>query len=178
MIWYVVVHILSSKTIITCWTFLNSKRNSSFNSISIRKIWILNIWTILWDRCSWSTGYEQTTDSKSVVMKWKWLQWVLVYRDDWVQKFQKIPIIEFSGSLINLINLVYRDFPGKIPVFEFFWENPGKSRYSRLIRLISDQISGFFEKIWHTYPDIQGPTVITHHTFISNQVVGQKAKLS
>ena len=52
------------------------------------------------------------------------IQWVLVYRDDWVQKFQKIPIIEFSGSLINLINLIYRDFPGKIPVFEFFWENP------------------------------------------------------
>ena len=27
-------------------------------------------------------------------------------------------------SLINLINLEYRDFPGKITVFEFFRENP------------------------------------------------------
>ena len=52
------------------------------------------------------------------------LQWVLVYWDDWVQKFQKIPIIEFSGSLINLINLVYQDFPGKIQIPLFFWENP------------------------------------------------------
>ena len=66
-------------------------------------------------------------------LPYTYVQQVLEYRDKGVQKFQKIPIIEFSGSLINLINLVYRDFPGKIPVFEFFWENPGKSRYSRLI---------------------------------------------
>ena len=49
------------------------------------------------------------------------VQEILVYRDKCVKKFQKILIIEFSGSLINL---VYRDFPGKITVFKFFWENP------------------------------------------------------
>ena len=50
------------------------------------------------------------------------IQQVLEYREKCVKKFQKIPIIEFSSSLINLINLVYRDFPGKMPVFKFFWE--------------------------------------------------------
>ena len=49
------------------------------------------------------------------------IQWVLVYRDKCVKKFQKIPIFDHLG--INLINLEYWDFPGKITVFEFFREN-------------------------------------------------------
>ena len=48
--------------------------------------------------------------------------------------------------LMVTINLEYQDFPGfsrkNLNTVIFL----GKSRYTRLIRLISDQISGFFEK--------------------------------
>ena len=85
------------------------------------------------------------------------VQQVLEYRDKCVKKFQKIPIIEFSGSLINLINLEYRDFPGKITVFEFSQENPGKFRYSRLI--VTIKRSRYCEDPDNQIPDIQGLAV-------------------
>ena len=69
------------------------------------------------------------------------IQQVLVYR-----KFDYRDPRNTGIFLMVTINLEYRDFP------RFSRKNsntvifPGKSRYSRLIRLISDQISGYFEK--------------------------------
>ena len=74
---------------------------------------------------------QKLCKAKIALTKIKVLQQVLEYWDKGVQKFQKIPIFEFSGSLQRaLINIEYLDFPRKIPVIVFFL---GKSEYSKLI---------------------------------------------